>query len=395
MSYWMNNLRLVPLFLLALVLPVSLSASTVAVCLTLASALGVLIWRRDASLLPPRPVLWALAAYILVQFLAGALAAPYPSHWNKCLEENWLKLLLIAVPVLLAGRQEKVGTILRVTLVMTTLVAVYSIGQHFSGFDLMRHCSLMTEWGYSEVVGFFSHKLSYGGQLMLVMLVGISLALEDGFRGWRVLYLPLLGFMGLALMWSYARSAQIGLWAGLLFLLLVLKGWRRWAGLAMLMVPVLVLATVPLVQARFSRLFSMEKNISRLNLWQSSWDALAARPWLGFGPGNFQAMMGRYEVDGFYNSRSHAHDDFLMHGVNAGWLGILVAALLLVVVTVLLWKSHRAGGPLSWVALAAVAAQVAISVAGLFQVYQTDDEVEMMLYFLLGCGLALVPGPDS
>jgi hypothetical protein len=37
----------------------------------------------------------------------------------------------------------------------------------------------------------------------------------------------------------------------------------------------------------------------------------------------------------------------------------------------------------------ALAVQAGITVAGFFQVFQTDDEVEMLLYFVLGCALAL------
>ena len=98
---------------------------------------------------------------------------------------------------------------------------------------------------------------------------------------------------------------------------------------------------------------------------------------------------------GYYDVRGHAHNDFVMHAVNAGVLGLLAALALLVVVTWLLWRGYRRtltrDAPYGWVLLGGVAAQIAVSVAGLFQVYQTDDEVEMLLYFLLGCGLGLLP----
>jgi putative inorganic carbon (hco3(-)) transporter len=386
------NMRVWPLFLLAVVMPVSVSAGGIAAGLVMATALGLLLWKRDLSLLPPSPVLLAVGLFFLAPILAAAFSAPYPSNWNKVVEESWLKLLLLAVPVVLSGHRKSIVPLLRAILLISLLVSFYSVWQHFYGQDLVRNRSLMTEWGHYESVGFFGHKLSYGGQLMLVLLVGITLALQEGFRKWRLLYLPAIALLCLVLFWSYARSAQIGLWFGLLLILGGYSGWRRWASLGLVAIPLAVLGFLPVARTHFLRLFSMENNATRLNLWESSWEGIKARPWLGFGPGNFEPMMARYEVQGFYNARSHSHNDFLMNGVNSGLFGILTGLALLLVVTFLLWRLWKSGGENAWLALACVGIQVAISVAGLFQVYQTDDEVEMMLYFLLGCGLALGGG---
>ena len=101
--------------------------------------------------------------------------------------------------------------------------------------------------------------------------------------------------------------------------------------------------------------------------------------------------MSAHEVEGFYDTRAHAHNDYLMHAVNGGLLGLGAALALLMVSVAVLWRGRRRCPPEdAWIPLAGVATQVAFAVAGLFQVYQTDDEPELALYFLLGCGLALV-----
>jgi len=225
MPVWTKYLQVVPLFLLAMVFPVSVSASNVAIGLVYATALGLFLWQRDLSVLPPKPVMLALLLYVLAPVLATAFSDPYSSNWNKVVEESWLKLLLLAVPILLAGHRKSIVPILRATLVISTLVSFYAIWQHFVGIDLVRNRSLMTEWGHFESVGFFGHKLSYGGQLMLIILVGIAMAFKEGINRWQMVLIPALGFMGLALLWSYARSAQIGLWVGLLVLLVAWSGW--------------------------------------------------------------------------------------------------------------------------------------------------------------------------
>ena len=46
------------------------------------------------------------------------------------------------------------------------------------------------------------------------------------------------------------------------------------------------------------------------------------------------------------------------------------------------------GGGIDWIVVGALAGHVALIVAGLAQVFQTDDEVEFTLYFVLACALA-------
>ena len=194
-----------------------------------------------------------------------------------------------------------------------------------------------------------------------------------------------------ALLLSFARSSMVGAVGGLAALVWLLRPrWRRW-GLAGAVLAVALGAAVPAVRIHFARFLESGNQQTRLNLWQSSLDGIGAHPWLGFGPGNFGKMMEDHGVEGFYDSRAHAHNDFLMHAVNAGLLGLL-AALAVVGVTIwLLWRGRLRARESRWLLHGGIVAQVAISVAGLFQVYQTDDEVEMVLYFLLGCAVACLP----
>jgi len=62
-------------------------------------------------------------------------------------------------------------------------------------------------------------------------------------------------------------------------------------------------------------------------LWQDSWQAWRARPWLGWGPENFEAAVGRYlspELTSLENySLDRAHNFIFDYGVANGWLGLL------------------------------------------------------------------------
>jgi len=149
---------------------------------------------------------------------------------------------------------------------------------------------------------------------------------------------------------------------------------------------------VPMVRHRIVEGFTDEKEVTRPNLWRSSLAGIADRPLRGWGQGNFDRLLAEHEVAGFYESRAHSHNDYLMHAVNAGLPGLAAALWLLMAVLVFLHTGWRRTGSGSWVVAGAASAQIAVAVAGFFQVFQTDDEPEMMLYFILGCGVAHLLG---
>jgi O-antigen ligase len=194
--------------------------------------------------------------------------------------------------------------------------------------------------------------------------------------------------IGVGLIVSFARSAQLGTLAAAVFLVLTLPGrWRR-VGVGALVAVVIVALLIPAVRLRALEAFTDEKEVTRLNLWRSSVAGIADRPLRGWGPGNFGAMLDEHEVDGYYEVRAHTHNDYLMHAINAGLPGLLAALWLIWATVRHLHAGWRRGGAGSWIPLAGVACQVAIMTAGVLQVYQTDDEPEMLLYYLIGLGLA-------
>ena len=385
-----------PLYLFAAAAPFSVAAGNLAAGLIMVAAIVYLLVTRDRAALPHGAVIVALVVYLAIHALADAFAAPYPTHWDKWTEELWLKLLLVAIPVLGYRDPGQLVRAVKVAVLFGTVAAVYAIFQHFAGVDIVGGRHLHQAQGHYHALGFFNHHLSYGGHAMLLFLFAAAWAALRGFgrrwQRWWHLIPALLLFA--ALMWTYARSPQIGAAAGLMVIVLSLPRRKRKFGLAAGVALAAATMALPTVRWRFSQLF-VGGEPTRINLWRSSAHGIADRPLLGFGQGNFDRMLEHYEVAGFYDVRGHAHNDFVMHAVNAGVLGLLAALALLVVVTWLLWRGYRRtltrDAPYGWVLLGGVAAQVAVSVAGLFQVYQTDDEVEMLLYFLLGCGLGLLP----
>jgi O-antigen ligase len=390
MTKWDMNWRTVPVFLLAVSAAVSVSVAGIATGMILAAACLSAIRERGAARWPARPVLLSLGALVGSYLLATLLAGPHTHHWNKFGEELWIKLLLVTIPLLASRHPDTLERILKAALVLGAVTAGYAVVQHFLGVDPIRGRSLFRpQFGHYAVSGFFSHHLSYAGQalIFLVMTAAWCLDRPDGRRNlWLV---PVLAVIGAALMWTFARSTLIGALCGLLVLLAFLPGRVRWWSLfGILLSLVLVMAITP-VRIHLLQTFELDRHLTRLNLWQSSWEGIKANPLLGFGPGNFEALLAEHQVPGHYETLAHSHSDLLMHGVNAGIPGILAAVALLGTTCWVVLRARKSQPRYSWVFSGAFSVQVGITVAGFFQVFQTDDEVEMLLYFVLGCALAL------
>lgn len=388
-----RTLTAIPLVLFGLACTLSTGAGNLGAGLLLATAVLVVVAQRGRGVhWPPRQVLLALGAVLVTHAVACLLASPGPQRWDKFTEELWLELLLVSVPVVAAGRPEVVRRAVELTLLAGVITAAYAVYQWLTGRDLVRDRMLFSTGGEYVATAFHSHHLSFGGQIMLALVVAMAWLRRDLLDQPRRLWLsvPVCVLLGLGLIWSFARSAQLGTLVAAVALVPTLPGrWRR-AGVAAVVAVLVLAAVMPSVRNRVIEGFTDENEVTRPNLWRSSVAGIAHKPVLGWGQGNFRVMLAEHEVPGIYESRAHSHNDYLMHAVNAGLLG-LVAWLWLLWATVRhLHAGWRRAGSGSWIVLGALLCQVSMAVAGIFQVYQTDDEPEMLLYFLVGCGLALL-----
>jgi O-antigen ligase len=383
-------LRLLPLYLLAVVVPVSVAAANVAAGLVIVGAVAVLVIERGRAVQPPRTVTLVLLALIAWYALATLFGTPERRIWHKLVEESWIKLLLPAVGILAGRAAQRLEHVLKTALVMGGIVAAYAVVQHFTGYDPVRGVSVFREqFGHNSVRGFFSHHLSYAGQALVYLVMAAAWALD----GPTLLRTPALAAMtatiGMAMVWTFSRSALLGAVAGLPLLILA-QPRRIMRGAAAAGAAAFVLAmSVGQVREHALSIFDLSRHETRLNLWRSTLAALREHPLFGVGPGNFKLVMESYRVPGLYESEGHAHHDLLMHGANAGIPAILLALGLLAATCWLFARAARRSARLRWVMVGAIGVQAAITVAGLFQVYQTDDEVELLLYLVLGIAAAL------
>ncbi len=334
-------------------------------------------------------ILYAAAMIISVIF------SPFKLNSLLALKEEWLLLAFFLV-VNNIKKETEVENLLTILILISTLVGIYAVWQHYSGMDLYRHKLLEPRGEVFISLGLFDHHLTFGGYCMLVFLLASTFLLYRKRPGlFRILDFAAPALLGLSLVFSYARSAWFGALTGIVALGL-LKGGRfvYFMIMGVLVVCVLVLVIEPTSLDRIKEIdLSKDKPEStRVRLWQTSINMIKAKPIWGVGLGNFGQMFDRYKVDGIYDTTCHPHNDFLNVAVNSGLLGLLAYLSIWVVflrsgIKSVLKKKRSSFGYV--MQIGGIVAIVAFLFAGLFQCYYTDAEVNMLIMFILGLATVL------
>ncbi|OGC78397.1 MAG: hypothetical protein A2145_01730 [candidate division Zixibacteria bacterium RBG_16_40_9] len=329
-------------------------------------------------------IILPIVIYLLTQLLA-ALLAPNPSQTLSAFKEEWIWIIYFIAAFSITSK-EQIGKIYAVLLVSSVLVALYAVYQHFWGMDLYRNKVLpQFEPHNFAAMGFFGQHLTYGGYVMLILLffLGWSGTLKLNFK-FNLFYKVGLLILGLALIFSYARSAILGGVVGVLFWGMI-KGKKLFLYLLAAVILLLGLVSIlePQLPKRIEYAFSPShpSNSVRMGLWQTSWNMVKDKPIFGIGPGNFTKVFDQYKVPQEYDTIAHPHNDYLNVWVNSGIVGLLAY--------LFLWFSFlRRFAKNFSISIPVITVLVGFLVAGLFQCYYTDQEVAMLLFFILGLGMA-------
>ena len=274
-----------------------------------------------------------------------------------------------------------------------------------------------------RISGFMSQWMTYAGLLMLVLVLLMAYAFCNGIRKHKWV-IPVAFFVVLALILTLTRNA----WAGAIFGIIVLTLMRRPRAIVILLAAILLCyALAPhFIKQRLEAITGMKD--PRFHVYLTAAFIIQDNPWFGVGPKNvqFEAQAYRKETEfpdwlkkivGMLSSPSqyreeekklpgwlyqHMHNNFLQIAAERGIPGLIIWLWLMIR---LLWDALRcyrsAGGnafpggeDVRKMALtassAAIAAWVALIVAGLFEYNFGDSEVLMFFLFLAGSPYAFL-----
>ena len=321
-------------YLMALFLPFSITGSQ--------TALGVMILLVAGRAVLRRRLGFAIGVFgwLIVALIAWAvLAAPLAEvtdHAPERLAKYWIWLTYFVVLAGLDSRETAMRS-LAILVGAAGVVAVYGIAQHFFGEAVLvgflppKELPTTTT-GAVHAVGLFDHHLTYGNSLALTILLGIGLFGAVRKMRDRIWLAAALATSFAALLWSFARSAWVGILAGLIALGALLG--RR--ALTAIMIGALVVGVAayslsPGLADRMERVIRIDKNLERVFTWKTTVDMIQDFPLFGIGPGAYRQMTEQYR-DGYnihWTATSHAHNSYLHFAAESGVVAGLLLALLI------------------------------------------------------------------
>lgn len=370
---------------LAVISPWSISGAEIVLGLAVLVSLAGWATRRLAWASSPlsRPLALFAAAWTLAA-IAGAHSL------GRGLREAAHEWILLAAPVTAAALAQPAmrARAAAAFLASESLLGLYCTVQHVTGRDplLGRTLESLGGGGYMAV-GAFSHHLTLAGHAMLALMLAVALAASTPRPRVRAAALAASAGCALALLWSYGRSAWIGAALALPVAVIAADRARRRVLVGTLAVLAAAIALTPALRLRLITVLGDDVVGPRLRLWETAWRVIRAHPLLGVGPGNWHAAFVQYHVPGHYWSDAHAHNDFLAVAANAGVIGFAAFVVLwatVLRVTLGAARAHRGGTA----TLAGAMASAAVLGGGLFQCFQTDAEVAIVLWALVGVACA-------
>jgi len=276
----------------------------------------------------------------------STLASDEPLQAVGWLRPLWLLVAYYAVFWWLRD-EEHAYRLARWVVVAGAFAGAYGVWQHFSGADwwrdaLGRATRVKPRTPGAEgfaVVGFFRNYLTFAHAMIFPLAWAAAFAL----RG-RVIGVVAAVLLTLAIVFSTARSAWLGIAAGGVLLGLLAGGWRglRLIGLGAAVAAVAV-AMSPGLRSQAAPLFTLGgANAGRVAIYETNLRIIHDHPVLGLGFGRYKAAAGPYyDAHPAADRRSHAHSNVLQMAAEAGLAGLAAFCLLFAVVLRRGWEVVR------------------------------------------------------
>ncbi len=369
----------------------------------LALALAAFLISGERAKFPP--VKLPLAVFFALTVLSLAFSAD-PAAGRPQLRKFYVFLILLLVASTFRELRQ-VHRLVVAWIGFGTLSAALALVQFYRKWE-ESHESGASFYDYyvgERITGFMSHWMTFGGQMMIVLLLLTAFVLFGvSARRRLALWLPCGAVIAAAVLLGFTRSIWLATGVGGLYLL---WHWRR---RLILLVPVALALGFWLgpgsVRARLVSVFQphgeRDSNQHRVVCWRTGWRMIQAHPLLGVGPEMVLREFDRYVPpdvfrplpEGWYG---HLHNIYLHYAAERGVPAMLALLWLLGRMLADFIRGLRKKPPPAgaWFLRGAVAAFFAVLVGGLFELNLGDTEVLSMFLAIAACGYVVLEQSGS
>jgi O-antigen ligase len=349
-----------------------------------------------------RPVLLGSDKVLLLLFLSIVLSAifsPDPDIDRTFVIGNG-RFVFLFIAIRIALESIEFGKLQRgiyFLIPAVALIALYSISQFMSGYDIIRNRDLDTISATQELFrsgGMWGTPMTFGHSMALTFFFPLALAIQQipaNKNAQRFTILVSL-LAAISIVTSFTRGAWLGVAAGIVVISLYVNHKVRWGVLTALIVVLGVgAASSAHIRNRLTSIVSTEisSNAVRIDLWRANLEMFKDYPIFGVGYGINEKILGGYfkkmGIEQEFNG--HAHNNFLQFLSGTGLFGFLAFSIFSLL---MLWMSHRLLRDLpaeaNWakaIALGALGAQIALHVGGLTECNFKDAEVNHQYMLIL------------
>lgn len=360
-------------------------------------ALLTLIISRQRLRFPPikLPLGLFFAYTVVAVLLSGNVYAGWPQI---------RKFFVFGIALVIASTFQTAQNVQRLCSLWTataSLSAIVGFGQLLHRYG-EAHAQGWGDYGFfldSRLTGFTSHWMTFGGELMIVLLLAFSFILFSRATRWRAVSAVSLPILATALIFGLTRSIfLVGLPLGILYLV---WNWKRWLiGLVPVCIALMLLAAPFQVKERVLSVAKphglVDSNIRRVIMIRAGIAMIRAHPWFGLGPeqvgpeflGYVPKDVPRPLPKGWYG---HLHNIYLQYAAERGIPALLLLMWLLVKMVRDLHKTARlySANHAAWALYGAVAVILALLGEGLFEYNLGNSEVLTMFLAAVACAYVL------
>ena len=264
---------------------------------------------------------------LFLYFLWAVLSCINTQYWNESFR-GILKVgeysLLFLVCYTETGRSRFATRSFYVIAATTLITCINGIFQYFSGYDFIRHRTLISEDYLHRISSSFVHPNDYGTFLVVVSVLLLSVLISRSSTIKRkVFLLPVIVISLLNLYLTDSRGSWLA-FVGAILVLGALKG-RKVLGVFIIILLVGVILLPGAAQERMLDLFDFEEGTSweRVMLWKGAVNMIKVHPVLGFGINTYSRNFPDYKPVEYPDLR-YTHNSYLQMATEIGLVGMLL-----------------------------------------------------------------------